>query len=203
MEFLEYVKVRCHWFLSLDDVKSLLSKRCIFISSFIYLNIQQVTRVIPSLSIIYWTSTSTSSIAKIVSFQLGLGFWSRMWLLPCVIKTAWWMSLRVYGSNVCCGLGFGRFRLFCLWNISHGFKKLSLHVSSAGRRVAVPGGCFGASNAGIGKLNPDFSCDSFTFFYPCSLQCCLNVRQGSWRSSSLVLNRVCQSPFHPVVWLGI
>lgn len=104
-----------------------------------------------------------------------------MWLLPCGIKTAWWISLRVYGSNVCCGLGFGRFRLFSLWNISHGFKKLSLHVSSAGRRVAVPGGCFGASSTGTGKLNPDFSCDSFTFFYPCSLQCCVNVRQGSFK----------------------
>lgn len=79
-------------------------------------------------------------IAKIVSFQLGPGFWGRMWLLSCGIRQAWWISLRIYGSSVCCGLGFGTFRLFCLWASATDLKtvsrrELSRKESCCSRRV--------------------------------------------------------------------
>lgn len=44
------------------------------------------------------------------------------------------------------------------------------------------------------KLNPDFSCDSFTFSHPCSLQCC----QGSLRKKTLFLPGCVSVPFIPL-----
>lgn len=43
----------------------------------------------------------------VLAFRAGYG--------SCPVVQDRWVSLRVYGSNVCCGLGFGTFRLFCLW----------------------------------------------------------------------------------------
>lgn len=140
-----------------------------------------------------FTEPAQTQLSKIISFQLGSGFGQDM---------AWWISLRVHGSNVCCGLGFGAFRHFCLWASATDLETVSPHELSRKESCSTWRVVLSLQHWHW-KAQSQLFLWFLHFFLSMQLPVVLYVQEGGLRSSCLVLTRVCQSPFHPIVWLGI
>lgn len=157
---------------------------------------------------------SMSIIVKMVcNYSIVLAFWVRIVALTLFPKDrhyklwAWWITLRIYEEQCLLLIGLWDTQAFCLWTSATDLEN-NLYIAAQHewellyQHVVCCAGCVCVWNTGLVKVNPTFHAISFLFFYPCNLQCCLNVWMGYLRRW-LVFNRVCYSSFHDIVWLVI